>query len=102
MLTDAEVAEIKNKAEDVLNKAMHGAKFAYLAKQYSEDTTKDKGGDLGWIVRGLFDGLDDPRKAERTRSPGLRPVQRIFHDAWHHFAVLSDDCFARLAFGRTV
>ncbi len=50
--TDAEVAEIKNKAEDVLNKAKHGAKFADLAKQYSEDTSKDKGGDLDWIVRG--------------------------------------------------
>ena len=50
--TDAEVAEIKAKAEDVLNKTRHGAKFADLAKQYSEDTTKDKGGDLDWIVRG--------------------------------------------------
>ncbi len=50
--TDAEVAEIKKKAEDVLNKAKHGGNFADLAKQYSEDTTKDKGGDLGWIVRG--------------------------------------------------
>ena len=50
--TDAEVAEIKTKTEDVLNKAKHGAKFADLAKQYSEDTTKDKGGDLDWIVRG--------------------------------------------------
>ena len=50
--TDAEVAEIKKKAEDVLSKAKHGANFADLAKQYSEDTTKDKGGDLDWIVRG--------------------------------------------------
>ncbi len=50
--TDSEVAEIKKKAEDVLAKAKHGAKFADLAKQYSEDTTKDKGGDLDWIVRG--------------------------------------------------
>lgn len=49
--TDAEVAEIKKKAEDVLNKAKHGGNFADLAKQYSEDTTKDKGGDLDWIVR---------------------------------------------------
>ena len=50
--TDAEVTETKAKAEDVLNKARHGAKFADLAKQYSEDSTKDKGGDLDWIVRG--------------------------------------------------
>lgn len=50
--TDAEAAEIRKKAEDVLNKAKHGGNFGDLAKQYSEDTTKDKGGDLGWIVRG--------------------------------------------------
>jgi peptidyl-prolyl cis-trans isomerase D len=51
-MTDAEAAEVKKKAEDVLNKSKHGGNFADLAKQYSEDTTKDKGGDLGWIVRG--------------------------------------------------
>jgi peptidyl-prolyl cis-trans isomerase D len=50
--TDAEVEEIRKKAEEVLKKAKHGAKFEDLAKQYSEDTTKDKGGDLGWIVQG--------------------------------------------------
>jgi peptidyl-prolyl cis-trans isomerase D len=51
-MTDAEAAEVKKKADDVLSKAKHGGNFADLAKQYSEDTTKDKGGDLGWIVRG--------------------------------------------------
>src|SRR5712692_6239603 len=50
--TDAEVEEIRKKAEDVLKKAKKGAKFEDLAKQYSEDTSKDKGGDLGWIVQG--------------------------------------------------
>ncbi len=50
--TDAEVEEIRKKAADVLAKAKKGAKFEDLAKQYSEDTTKDKGGDLGWLVPG--------------------------------------------------
>ncbi len=50
--TDAEVEEIRKKAEDVLKKAKAGANFGDLAKQNSEDTTKDKGGDLDWIVRG--------------------------------------------------
>jgi peptidyl-prolyl cis-trans isomerase D len=50
--TDAEIAEIRKQAEDVLKKANHGGNFEDLAKKYSEDTTKDKGGDLGWIVRG--------------------------------------------------
>jgi peptidyl-prolyl cis-trans isomerase D len=51
--TDAEIAEIRQKAEDVLKQAKHGANFEDLAKKYSEDDgTKPKGGDLGWIVEG--------------------------------------------------
>lgn len=50
--SDAEVEEIRRKAEDVLKKARSRAKFEDLAKQHSEDTTKDAGGDLGWIVQG--------------------------------------------------
>ena len=51
--TDAEIEEIRKKAEDVLTQAKKGAKFDDLAKKYSEDPgTKDKGGDLGWITQG--------------------------------------------------
>lgn len=51
--TDAEVAEIKQKAADVARQAKGSAKFEDLAKKNSEDdATKDKGGDLGWIVDG--------------------------------------------------
>ena len=50
---DAEVAEVRKRAEDVLSQAKKGANFEDLAKKYSEDPgTKDKGGDLGYIVRG--------------------------------------------------
>lgn len=50
--TDSEAEEIRKKVEDVLKKAKGGANFGDLAKQYSEDTTKERGGDLDWIVRG--------------------------------------------------
>jgi peptidyl-prolyl cis-trans isomerase D len=56
---DAEVEEIKKKAQDILNQAKKGANFEELAKKYSEDGgtpgnpgSRDKGGDLGWIVQG--------------------------------------------------
>lgn len=52
-MTDSQVQELQKKAEDVAKKAKAGGDFAALAKQSSEDdATKDKGGDLGWIVRG--------------------------------------------------
>lgn len=52
--TDAEVAEIRKKADDVLHQAQKkGANFEDLAKKYSEDDgSASKGGDLGWILQG--------------------------------------------------
>jgi peptidyl-prolyl cis-trans isomerase D len=51
--TEAEITEVQNRAEAVLKELKKGGKFEDLAKKYSEDTqTKDKGGDLGWIVQG--------------------------------------------------
>jgi peptidyl-prolyl cis-trans isomerase D len=52
-MPDAEVAEVQKKAADVLRQAKAGANFEDLAKKYSEDeTSKPKGGDMGWIVQG--------------------------------------------------
>jgi peptidyl-prolyl cis-trans isomerase D len=43
---------VRKQAEEVLKKVKAGGDFAALAKQYSEDTSKDQGGDLGLFGRG--------------------------------------------------
>ena len=40
------------KAQDVLAQVKAGKDFASLAKEYSEDASASKGGDVGWIQRG--------------------------------------------------
>ena len=47
-------AAVRKQAEAVLAKAKAGGDFAALAKQYSEDTSKDAGGDLDYKGRGEF------------------------------------------------
>ena len=94
--TDAEIAEIRQKAEDVLKQAKKGANFEDLAKKYSEDdATKPKGGDLGWIVEGqtvpefqqaafsLPKGSDLRSRQDSIRLPhhqGSRPRNRPHQD----------------------
>jgi peptidyl-prolyl cis-trans isomerase D len=53
--TPAEIAAIEKKAHDVLNQIRGGADFAEMAKKYSEDTTAENGGELGWLMRGQAD-----------------------------------------------
>src|SRR5438876_362810 len=50
--TPSEVATLEKTARDVLAQVKAGKDFGELAKQYSEDSTAQQGGELGWIVRG--------------------------------------------------
>jgi peptidyl-prolyl cis-trans isomerase SurA len=44
-------ASQKALAEEILGKLVHGAEFGGMARIYSEDSTRELGGDWGWIER---------------------------------------------------
>jgi peptidyl-prolyl cis-trans isomerase D len=51
--TDGKVeADVRKQAEAILAQVKSGGDFAELAKKYSEDTSKDQGGDLDFFTRG--------------------------------------------------
>lgn len=41
----------ETKAQDLLKQARAGADFAALARQHSDDSSRDAGGDLGWVAK---------------------------------------------------
>lgn len=49
--SEGNAASQKAMAEEILGKLAGGADFARMAQMYSEDSTRDQGGDWGWIER---------------------------------------------------
>ncbi len=47
----SDAAAQKALAEEILAKLVRGSEFDRMAQMYSEDTTRDQGGDWGWIER---------------------------------------------------
>ena len=51
-VSPADDAKLKGKADDALKRAKQGEDFAALAKELSDDGSKENGGDLGFFPRG--------------------------------------------------
>ena len=56
MLMTGQSATQKAMAEEVLGQLAGGAEFERMAQTYSEDGTRDVGGDWGWIGRNTLAG----------------------------------------------
>jgi peptidyl-prolyl cis-trans isomerase SurA len=74
----AETAAAAKKAEEVRKAAIGGADFAELAHKYSDDDSKNQGGELGWFEPS--DILDVILAAVKNLPPGgISPVVRSSH-----------------------
>ncbi len=66
--SDAEKKQLLTKAQDVLKQVKGGGNFAEIAKKNSDDPgSAEKGGDLGWVVRGQM--VPEFEKAVFTLKP---------------------------------
>ena len=79
-------ADAQHRLEDLKERIENGGNFAELARQYSEDGTAAKGGELGWVNPG--DTVPDFEKAMNALQPGQvsAPIRSPF--GWHLIQVL--------------
>jgi len=62
--------DARNVAEEIRTKVKGGAEFAKMAQMYSEDASKETGGDWGWIERStLNENLSKPAFALPLGQP---------------------------------
>lgn len=52
---EADVEKIKQKAEQLLARVKKGEDFNAIASQFTEDASREQGGDLGWFTKGKMD-----------------------------------------------
>jgi len=78
--------DAKTRALQLKERLDHGAKFEELARQFSEDGSASRGGDLNWLSPG--DTVPEFEKAMDALQPGQlsEPVRSPF--GWHLIQVL--------------
>lgn len=75
-------------ANEVLAKLKNGEKFADLAKKYSEDGTKEDGGDLGWFNRG--DMVSEFEEAAIKLEKGKYTTEAVKTQYGYHIILKTD------------
>ncbi len=80
--------EALKKANEVLAKLNNGEDFASLAKEYSEDGSKDDGGDLGWFNRG--DMVSEFEEAAIKLEKGKYTTEPVKTQYGYHIILKTD------------
>jgi peptidyl-prolyl cis-trans isomerase SurA len=76
--TPQQIALLQAKADKIRKEAAAGADFGDLARKYSDDSSKNNGGELGWF--GPNDIMDAVYNAVKNLKPGdVSPVVRTSH-----------------------
>ncbi len=85
---EADLAKIKAKADDLLKRVKAGESFEALAKQNSEDGTRDLGGDLGWYAKGKW---GDPEFEKATFALKKGETSEVLKTKFGYHIVRLDD-----------
>ncbi|MDF0605796.1 peptidylprolyl isomerase [Neisseriaceae bacterium TC5R-5] len=74
-------SEAKTRIEQIRDRLLQGAQFADMAKLYSEDGSKTKGGDLGWVNLGDMVPAFENAMTRLPVGEVSQPVRSPF--GWH-------------------
>jgi len=81
--------EALKKAKEVIAKLNKGEDFAKLAKEYSQDGTKDKGGDLDWFNKGTM--VDEFEEAVIKLEKGKYTKEPVKTQFGYHVILKTDE-----------
>jgi len=85
--SDGEAAAQKAMADEIFTKLQHGAEFERMAQLYSEDSTRENGGDWGWVDRKTLAGPLE--KAAFALEPGK--ISNIIEFSGNYYILKVED-----------
>src|SRR5260370_16611370 len=85
--SDGNAPAQKAMADEIFGKLVNGAEFERMAQLYSEDSTREHGGDWGWVERKTF--AAPLEKAAFSLEP--RKISNIIEFAAHYYLLNIQD-----------
>jgi len=85
--SDGEAAAQRAMADEIFSKLVNGAEFERMAQLYSEDSTRENGGDWGWVDRKTLAGALE--KAAFELAPGK--ISNIIEFSGNYYILKVED-----------